>query len=241
MSDLSTISSYADLRQDRGPSVVLLVTQTVTSTPAPAPATFAPATARTGKPNRYGGKCLHCGVWIDAEAGLLGPRVDGKWTVQHSVCPEVPEVAEEAPQPQPQPQRQRRNKYAQKCDLCGRQVPEEAGLLEKNDEGKWVVYHDGPCQTDFPFPEGRYAITHEGEVRFYHCHEGQVYVMASDNEILVQSHAAEAIVAKIAEDSLAAAKLYGVEFERCGVCNRGLTSDWRKVGIGPKCAEKGWG
>lgn len=42
----------------------------------------------------------------------------------------------------------------------------------------------------------------------------------------------------IAEDALAARLLYGHEIGRCGHCGRQLTSEWRKKGIGPVCAQK---
>jgi hypothetical protein len=41
----------------------------------------------------------------------------------------------------------------------------------------------------------------------------------------------------IADDPLGAAKLFGLEFKRCGICGRGLTNDEsRAAGIGPICA-----
>lgn len=132
------------------------------------------------------------------------------------------------------------NEYAQDCEHCGRRIEPHEGVLGKSDHGSWIVTHGGACPTAFPFPEGRYAAENaEGELRFYHAAEdGALYVMASDNEHRVPHPAVAAIVEKIAADPLAAAKLYGIEFQRCGVCGRGLTSDWRKVGIGPVCAEK---
>lgn len=35
------------------------------------------------KPNRYGGTCFLCGQYVRAEAGLLGERVNGRFTVRH--------------------------------------------------------------------------------------------------------------------------------------------------------------
>lgn len=181
---------------------------------------------KTYRPNRHPGTCPNCGNRVEAEAGLL-VRGEGQWHVVHrGECP--PPVV-------------RRNMRAQNCEMCGRNVPAGEGALERSDSGGWAVFHIGGCATEFPFPDGRYAIETDEGVRFYHCADGQVFVMASDNEILIQPHAAKAIVERIALDSLAAAKLYGIEFEQCGVCGRGLTSEWRKVGIGPVCAQKGWG
>lgn len=49
--------------------------------PAKAPA------AQGGKSNKYGGKCAKCGVWIGAGQGLLGERINGRWSVLHVECP----------------------------------------------------------------------------------------------------------------------------------------------------------
>jgi hypothetical protein len=49
-----------------------------------------PKPAGDHKPNRYAGTCGLCGAWVEAEAGKLGPKVAGKWTVQHvEPCPAV--------------------------------------------------------------------------------------------------------------------------------------------------------
>ena len=181
---------------------------------------------KTYASNRFAGTCPNCGNRVGPGEGIA-VHDGGKWhTLHRGQCPES---------------NVRLNTYAQNCEMCGRNVPPGEGSLERSDEGRWAVYHLGGCVTKFPFPDGRYAIEVEGAVRFYHCTEGDVYVMASDNEILIQPAKAKAIVERIAQDSLAAAKLYGIEFEQCGVCGRGLTSEWRKVGIGPVCAQKGWG
>lgn len=132
----------------------------------------------------------------------------------------------------------KRNQYGGECNQCGRRVAAQAGFVIRSDEDKWVVWHE-VCPSEFPFPEGRYAIFNEDEeLRFYHLVDGEVFVMASDNEYPIHGHSAEAIVAKIGEDPLEAAKRYGIEIGACGVCGRTLTSDWRLVGIGPVCSQK---
>lgn len=181
---------------------------------------------RTYAANRFRGTCANCGNAVGVKEGVVTNEA-GKWyTLHRGQCP---------------PANVRLNGYAQACEMCRREVPPGMGTLERSDAGKWAVYHLGGCVTEFPFPDGRYAIETPHGVRFYHCTEGDVYVMASDNEHLIAPAEAKGVVEQIAKDSLAAAKLYGIEFEQCGVCGRGLTSDWRKVGIGPVCAEKGWG
>lgn len=37
-----------------------------------------------------------------------------------------------------------KNKYAGKCQRCGMTIAAGDGNLE-NRNGKWVIYHDGPC------------------------------------------------------------------------------------------------
>lgn len=137
----------------------------------------------------------------------------------------------------------RTNRYGGGCTICGKWVEENDGLLERI-EGKWEVCHrDGECPSDFPFPEGRYAVDNEqGNTAFYHCHDSEVWAMASDNERRIPRKQAVTIIAKIAEDPRAAAVRYAEEFKRCGICNRGLTDPESKVrGIGPICARKaGW-
>lgn len=135
------------------------------------------------------------------------------------------------------------NKFGGKCNACGRNVAAEAGLVQMGDEGKWVVWHE-ICPSDFPFPEGRYAVPGgeetDGELRFYHLVDGEVFVMASDVEHLITNpHTAKAIIDKIALDPEEASRVYGREFERCGICGRGLTNKAsRDAGIGPVCLEK---
>lgn len=153
----------------------------------------------------------------------------------------------EAPVAAPKVTRKLVNKFAAKCGNCGHTVPEGAGVLERNaDDTKWVVWHiEGECHVSqtFPFPDGRYAVDNaEGELRFYLCTDGSVFVMASDTEYPVVGKAAEAVVAKIAEDPKGASARYGQEIGHCGLCGRTLTNDdSRKHGIGPVCANKaGW-
>jgi len=41
-------------------------------------------TTRTARPNTYAGRCSTCGSHVAAGAGLLGPKVEGRWTVEHT-------------------------------------------------------------------------------------------------------------------------------------------------------------
>lgn len=96
-------------------------------------------------------------------------------------------------------------------------------------------------------PDGHYALVVDGVVKFYEVSnptEGKwagftfVNAQASDNYYKIGRQASADILAQIAVDPLAAMKLYGIELGKCGHCGRKLTSDWRKVGIGPICVKK---
>lgn len=135
----------------------------------------------------------------------------------------------------------RPNRIAQRCEHCGRMVPEGVGeLIRDESAGRWIVTHIGECPTAYPFPEGRYAVPNaEGKLRFYHAAEEGLFVLSSDTEQQVEPKAAAAIIAKIALDPKGSAASYGQEYGTCGICGRGLTDPTsRERGIGPVCAEK---
>jgi hypothetical protein len=98
-------------------------------------------------------------------------------------------------------------------------------------------------------PNGRYALLEDGVVKFYKVNHGKeggkwagyvfVDAMASDDLHAIRNRARrEAILRAIGADVKGAMALYGVEIGKCGHCGRKLTSEWRKHGIGPVCAEK---
>lgn len=183
-------------------------------------------TEGTFPPNKFAADCARCGKTVKAGEGLRC-QADGHWIVWHrGECPK------------------RANLYGKDCAICGRWVAPGEGVVERTEDDEWGVYHPGDCPSAFPFPEGRYAVENdEGELRFYHCApDGEVYVMASDNEHLLYHKAAHSVIAKITLDPLEASRKFGWEFRRCGLCNRGLTNKAsREAGIGPVCANKGWG
>lgn len=92
----------------------------------------------------------------------------------------------------------------------------------------------------------RYALRGEdGEVKFYRVKAGRkpgfyfVDVQASDDTYPIKNRQhKEAIISAIAEDPDAALALYGQEIGACGRCGRTLTSEYRKLGIGPICIDK---
>jgi hypothetical protein len=88
----------------------------------------------------------------------------------------------------------------------------------------------------------------DGEVKFYKVNTGTrgkwkgfvfVSAQASDEEFPIRNRQAKVdILAAIAKDEKAALALYGQELGRCGRCGRTLTSEYRKLGIGPICIDK---
>src|SRR3990172_7748108 len=86
------------------------------STPAgqdPEEHTLSTQTATKARTNTYAGKCSACGYNVAAQAGLLGGKVNGRWTVRHSYCADTastPAVASPA----------RRGGYARPSIVGGR-------------------------------------------------------------------------------------------------------------------------
>jgi hypothetical protein len=151
----------------------------------------------------------------------------------------------------------RSNRYEGKCATCGSTVAEGSGRIEKVNN-KWTTYHlDGDCVTTTTVapvatvPEGRYALHTDDGVKFYRVEhgaaggrwEGYVFVsaVASDDlhPIRNRQHR-QAILDSIAADPQAALALYGQELGVCGRCGKALTSEYRKLGIGPVCINKAW-
>jgi hypothetical protein len=140
-------------------------------------------------------------------------------------------------------QRVRTNRFPGKCEECGKQVEAEEGRLSKGDDGKWQVWHlEGRCPaSSWPFPNGRYAVVHDGVLKFYVADDDGIFVQASDETHLLRGDTAHEVIALIAEDPEAASRRYGQEIGVCGRCGRTLTDEGsRAAGIGPICATKGW-
>lgn len=112
-----------------------------------------------------------------------------------------------------------------------------------------VATIERPAAKPARVPEGRYAIQEGDVVKFYRVTHGKdggrwagytfVEAQASDDHWPIKNRTArEAILRAIGKDIAAAMALYGMELGKCGHCGRTLTSDWRKKGIGPVCAQK---
>lgn len=109
---------------------------------------------------------------------------------------------------------------------------------------------DKPVQTRQGHPaveDGRYAVEHDGVVKFYKIHNGYrkvfVEVYASDARYPVTSWESRKLILKaIAKDPQEAMLRFGREIGSCGHCGRTLTDEEsRAYGVGPICRGKlGW-
>lgn len=149
----------------------------------------------------------------------------------------------------------RRNKFEGRCATCRQTVAENAGILTQ-ENGKWIVRHDGDCpvvetQTtttvDVDVPDGYYAIESTGrnDLAFYRVTHSDRYgisvktVVGGHPEMWVRRNALAGIVERIAADVAGAAKRYADEIGSCYICNRELTDEEsRRLGIGPVCRNK---
>jgi hypothetical protein len=94
--------------------------------------------------------------------------------------------------------------------------------------------------------DGRYAVEHEGTLKFYKVKNGRkpgyvfLDVQASDDWHSIRTpRRIHEILALIAEDELTAARRYGQELGKCSRCGRTLTDETsRAYGIGPDCRNK---
>jgi Family of unknown function (DUF6011) len=67
----------------------------------------------------------------------------------------------------------------------------------------------------------------------------KMYVSDDTSRVSIAVPTQVDVIKIIAQDPLAASKLFGQEFGRCGVCGRGLTNDEsRALGIGPVCGAR---
>lgn len=94
--------------------------------------------------------------------------------------------------------------------------------------------------------DGRYAVEHEGVLKFYRVKNGRkpgyvfLDVQASDDWHSIRNpRRIDEILALIAADELNAARRYGIELGKCSRCGRTLTDETsRAYGIGPDCRSK---
>ncbi len=72
------------------------------------------ATATATRPNTYAGTCIMCSGPVAAGAGLLGGKVQGRWTVRHAVCGST------APAKRTTTKSTARRTSSHRCESCGR-------------------------------------------------------------------------------------------------------------------------
>lgn len=114
-------------------------------------------------------------------------------------------------------------------------------LIAKRDELRAAAAKPVPVEV----ADGRYAVEENGELKFFKVKNGRrpgfvfLDIQASNDwfPIRVATRRA-AILATIAADAHAAMVRYGQELGECGRCGRTLTSEYRKLGIGPVCIDK---
>jgi hypothetical protein len=194
-----------------------------TSEPAPE---AAPAPRKVGpapRPNQYPGKCAKCGGRVEAGAGLLGDKVDGKWTTLHTTCPEATPAEPVAPRgvddytepvwPGTYTVVTGDRHYTFRVDAQAQEADFAPGSVVVS----YLAGQDNESDyRGFAFLKGGRLVAWK---RFREGHTGLLA-------------AAEALVA----DPEAA-----LVSKRCVRCSRKLTTpESIALGIGPECASKGW-
>jgi hypothetical protein len=192
------------------------------------------ARSTSTRPNRYAGKCAECGGWVEAEAGLLGGKVDGRWTVTHAEgqCGTQAEVVETV--------------------ATNAIVFPDTFYVDDHFNMKYtVVFDDGERRTlqvrrsgqgGDDYFSGRVMIdmlTGRDNTSDY----SNVAHVKDDGTVLVNRKYRDGLVEEairvLVGDPMAAATAYGLESERCFRCHAELTVPTSiERGLGPECAKK---
>ena len=188
----------------------------------------APASSGPVRKNKFGAKCVNCGVFVPENTGRL-TNDNGKWVVSHiPPCPTAGEPAAQAPQ-------------APAAESVAFSVPDGRYTIIWEDGYKTIrVSHQGefdefmPGRAILSFLSGSdndrdytsFAhVDERGQVRVWKRHQG--------NERLREA------VKVLLGDPKAASQAYARESGCCGICNRSLTTpESIAAGIGPECAKK---
>lgn len=200
------------------------------------------AAPKARKANRYAGRCVTCGGWVEAEAGYLAKTADGRWAAEHVTCPAqvpAPAPADDAGQDH------RPNRYAGTCTECGGTVPAGEGWLTGR-PGAWTTQHPaGQCPAAAPAPTDGYepakGDVHVIEGTYYRVHIGQ----RSQRPYAVQWTGSEwdsapGMIRRLTTATMATAEQaagFGHLYGRCCFCTTPIdTPASTTVGYGPKCA-----
>lgn len=169
------------------------------------------------KPNRYGGKCASCNVWVEEQKGKL-VKVDGKWGAEHITCPDIktPEVSTEPTTSAPMSGLDLTELPSGYYAVPGGDTRLKLRISRGKDGSKWGGYIFVTDGAEYG-QQKRYGMQRPGQ-----SYSGQVMAEL------------EAIVA----DPKGAMAAYGHLVGRCGRCNRVLEDETSIAnGIGPICAE----
>lgn len=203
------------------------------------------AAPKARKANRYAGRCVTCGGWVDAEAGYLAKAADGRWAAEHVTCPaQVP-----APTAPAAGQDHRPNRYAGTCTECSGTVPAGEGWLTGK-PGAWTTQHPAgqcPAPAAAPAPADGYepakGDVHVVEGAYYRVHHGQrsgrLYACRWDGADWDYTPGAMALLSAATVATAEQAAAFGHMFERCCYCTTPIdTPESTVAGYGPKCARK---
>lgn len=195
---------------------------------APAPA----REHRTTKPNQYPGDCRNCGEHVAAGRGYLGPRVDGRWTVEHIECGQLTEVAQA--------------KTPEVVDSF--RIPVRTPLL---DGTYTVVFEDGDYRTirvrtqdeSDDFMPGAPILSYLSGPNNEADYTSFANVNQSGFVVIWRKHRdnaeLEEAVKVLCADPEASLKAHGRHSGRCGLCGRTLTTpESLDFGIGPECRKR---
>lgn len=195
--------------------------------------------------NKYGGKCSKCGAFVPEGAGVLGPKVGGKFTVEHreGECSTAKPVTDE------QIATKRRDWYH-----VGTPVPDGKFTVVLTD-GSHVTFD---IDTSDEWRDSKLAQNPDAKVTVVrvltgtnndedYTAVGEFFEYRHGRGVKLWKKYAETqryvdALYVLIGDPRAAAAAYGMSSGHCGLCGRTLTvPESIAAGIGPVCMEKaGW-
>ena len=183
--------------------------------------------------NMFGGKCVRCGGWVDAQAGYLSAErnQDGRYDLEHGACPEnpagVPSRGAAAPTTE----------------------PVDGIYIVKGDDA--VAYSYVDRQDLVPFRQDSiykvYKMVHgsgrQGVKRLTATVHPYGHALAGSpkGEFEYLGLASKRLPKNAVRMNLEEAAKFGAIYGFCCVCGRTLTKEESiAAGIGPICSGKGW-
>lgn len=186
-------------------------------------------------PNKFGAKCVDCGVYVPEGTGNTTRNPSGKWEVRHNQpCPEPTPLGQDS-----------------MGDINGPGVPAPSARNFSVPDGRYTIIWGDHYQTLRVETQDVFATFMPGAVvlkylsganndrdftGFGHVDErGEVRVWKKHqaNETLREA------VKVLLGDPKAASQAYARESGQCGVCNRTLTTPESLAAmIGPECAKR---